>query len=90
MQKAFEWIDRDLLLYRLLLYNFDGKMYKAIKKNVYTNSTASVRLNGNMTDWFSVNSGVRQGDSLSTTLFNIYLNDLAAKIKESNLASCRM
>ena len=82
MQKAFDWIDRDLLFYRLLLYNINGKMYKAIT-TLYTNSIASVRLNGNMTDWFSVNSGVRQGDSLSTTLFNIYLNDLAVKINET-------
>ena len=31
-----------------------------------------------MTDWFSVESGVRQGDNLASTLFAIFVNDIAA------------
>ncbi len=34
---------------------------------------------------FSYNYGVRQGDVLSTTLFSIYINDLAKEIKCMNL-----
>ena len=37
-----------------------------------------------MTDWFSVPSGVRQGDSLSPTLFAVYNNDLANEINAAN------
>ena len=29
-----------------------------------------------MTNWFNVGSGVRQGDSISSTLFILFLNDL--------------
>ena len=34
------------------------------------------------TDWFDISSGVRQGDSLSPTLFGLYINELAAEIKQ--------
>ena len=30
-EKAFDWIDRDLLLYKILLCPTDGKIYYAIK-----------------------------------------------------------
>ncbi len=31
MQKAFDWVDRDLLFYKLLKYNINGNIYKCIK-----------------------------------------------------------
>ncbi len=42
-----------------------------------------MQLNGHLTDWFPITSGVRQGDSLSPTLFACYINDLAEEIKIS-------
>ena len=44
MQKAFDWIDRDLLLLKLLVSNIDGKVYKAIK-SMYTDTMGMIRLN---------------------------------------------
>ena len=37
MKKAFDWVDRDLLFFKLLNYNITGKIYWAIK-SVYTNT----------------------------------------------------
>ena len=37
LEKAFDWVDRSLLQYRLLDNNIDGKMYKLIKR-MYTNT----------------------------------------------------
>ena len=40
-----------------------------------------MRINGFYTEWFDVTSGLRQGCSLSPLLFNIFIKDLALKIK---------
>ena len=50
-------------------------------KSLYTGVSSCVRINGFYTEWFDVTSGLRQGFSLSPLLFNIFINDLALKIK---------
>ncbi len=42
-------------------------------------------LNGHLGEWFPIGSGVRQGDSLSPTLFACFINDLAVQINELNV-----
>ena len=82
MRKAFDWVNRDLLLYKLMSqFEVYGKLYDAIK-SIYCNSSACVRVNNNCTDWFNITSGVKQGDVLSPTLFSMYLNDMAVGIKQ--------
>ena len=46
---------------------------------------STVRVNNRLTDWFSVYSGVRQGDNLAPTLFAIYVNDETACINQLNV-----
>ncbi len=38
-----------------------------------------------VTDWFESNCGVKQGDTLSPTLFGIYVNDLVEDVKDLNI-----
>ena len=84
MQKAFDWVDRDLLLYKLLNLGIGGRFYNAVK-SVYCNSRSCVKLNSDLyTDWFGTVCGVRQGDVLSPSLFALFINDLAAELKLSN------
>ena len=67
----FDWVDRELLLYTLINYNIDGKVYSAIKA-MYTKTMSCIKINNFLTKWFEVNNGVRQGDTLSPTLCNLY------------------
>ena len=84
MKKAFDWVDRDLLFYKIMKnFNITGKMYDAIV-SLYSDSSACVKFNALRTDWFDISSGVKQGDTLSPTLFNMNLNDLATEIKLLN------
>ena len=51
--------------------------------NIYASCQACVILNRHLTESFPTKVGVRQGDTLSPTLFNIYINDLAICLNNS-------
>ena len=84
LEKAFYCIDRNLLFFNLLKNNIRGKMYHTIKL-LYSETFNIIRVNNNYTDWFLSNSGVRQGDTLSPTLFNIFINSLAVELNDLKL-----
>ena len=76
--------------------NIYGLLGKLIDKNVpyevvrvllscYTNSKACVRLNGYLTDYIVINSGVKQGGILSPLFYNIYVDDLMCMLRNANL-----
>ena len=85
MQKAFDWVDRKMLLYKLLQCNIDGRVYRAVKA-LYSQSSACVRLNNiYISGWCETKSGVKQGDPLSPTLFCIFLDDLITEINNIDI-----
>ena len=84
LQKAFDCVNRDFLMNKILDYGVDGKVFSAIK-SLYINTEACVKLPGGLfTNWFPTSFGVKQGDNLSPTLFSVFLNDLATEIKKLN------
>ena len=84
-KKAFDSVDRNLLLYKLSKIGICGKMYKAIS-SLYASPKSRVVLNNDIeTEYFECPMGVKQGDCLSPTLFAIFINDLATEIKNSGL-----
>ena len=83
-KKAFNWINRDLLLYKLSnLYGVHGRLFNTLS-TIYSMSDSKLKLNSQLTDSFVVSSGVRQGDVMSPTLFSMFMNDLATGIKDLN------
>ena len=83
-KKAFDSVERNLLLFKLLDIGVSGHMYSAIA-SLYTNPKSRVILQDYSTDYFNCPIGVKQGDCLSPTLFAIFINDLAHNIKESGI-----
>jgi hypothetical protein len=67
-KKAYDSVDRDMLWTKLEDCGVSGKMLKAVK-SLYKSVSACVRINGHLTEWFEVRSGLRQGCSLSPILF---------------------
>ena len=76
-KQAFDRVRHKDLLYKLLKCGISSKFYGIIK-SMYTNIRLSVQScdGKSMTLYFMSLLGVRQGDNLSPTLFNIFVNDL--------------
>ena len=76
LKKAFDSIWRLGLLYKILKnQDVSEKMYNIIK-NIYKHHEASVKVKENISEPVSIDRGLKQGDSLSSNLFNIYINDI--------------
>ena len=61
-----------------------GNFYNAINA-MYSNPQSRIILNEHETEYFKCPIGVKQGDSISATLFAIYINDLVKEIRDSNV-----
>ena len=80
-RKAFDWVHRDLLLYKLAVsFDIHGRLFNTLS-NIYSSSNSQLRVNSHLTESFNVSSGVRQGDIMSPVLFSMFLNDLATGVK---------
>ena len=73
--KAFDYINRDCPWYKLLNSGIRGNIFNIIK-SMYMNTFSKVKYQGAISDQFECNIGVKQGQSISPSSFNIFLNDL--------------
>ena len=69
-------------MFKLIESGVGGKTYDIIK-SMYTNNKCAVKIGKKHTDFFPQSRGVREGCSLSPTLFNIYINQLARTLEQS-------
>jgi hypothetical protein len=72
-KKAFDSIDRNIMFKILRYYGIPVRIVNAIKV-LYDNSESTVKINGQFTEYFKINTGVLQGDTLAPFLFIIVLN----------------
>ena len=73
--KAFDYLVRDVIWYKLLKFGVRGKMLNIIR-SMYSNVKSRIKYNNSVSDEFTCLLGVRQGESLSPFLFSMYLNDI--------------
>ncbi|GFO12049.1 retrovirus-related pol polyprotein line-1 [Plakobranchus ocellatus] len=69
--KAFDKVRHTELFRMLEKLDIDGKDMRAIR-NLYWDQTASVRIEGEHSDFKPIKRGVRQGYVMSPDLFNLY------------------
>ena len=74
-QKAFDSVWHLGLFVKLKRLGISDRFYSVIK-SMYTNSFVSVQVDRLLSPYFKSLIGVRQGDNLSPTLFNTFVNDL--------------
>ena len=63
----------------LRLYGVGGKLLKAVK-SLYGGSKACVRVGNELSDWFEVRVGLRQGCVMSPWLFNLYIDGVVREV----------
>ena len=73
--KAFDYVVRDILWYKLIKLGVRGNMLNVIM-SMYKHIKSRVKLDCNISMGFNCELGVRQGECLSPFLFAMYLNDL--------------
>ena len=59
-KKAYDSVNRTLLFNKLEQLGTSSKMIRALR-SLFNNVQSCIKLHGNVTDWFSVNTGLKQG-----------------------------
>ncbi len=78
--EAYERVDRKGLWDTLRVYGVGGKLLEGIR-SFYENASASVWVNRELSESFSVEVGVRQGCMMSPWLFGIYMDGCIREMK---------
>ena len=81
LKKAFDKVWHLGLYYKLHQMNISTNFYNIIK-SMYTENEICFKYNNRITKFLKSNIGVKQGDNLSATLFNMYINDLTKSFTE--------
>lgn len=81
MRRAFDKIDRNLLLTRLHELGVTGSMHAAFSA-IYHSPICRIRLTDDVTDWMNSNYGTIQGDIISPKLFSVQINNLIKQLND--------
>ena len=79
ISKAFDRVWRQGLLYKLKKYGVAGKMLTTIE-NLYNDTKIKMLIGDNISEEIDINMGVKQGDPLSSFLFNVDMCNLCTML----------
>ena len=80
LEKAYDRVDREAMWQVLRLYGIGGKLLGAVQ-SFYMESRACVRVGCEVSNWFPVKVGLRQGCVMSPWLFNVYMDGVVREVK---------
>ena len=84
LEKAYDTIDRHGMWQMLRVYGVGEKLLKAVQ-SFYVDSRACVRVGNDVSEWFPINVGLRQGCVMSPWLFNVYIDVVVREVNVRKL-----
>ena len=82
LKKAFDTVNHDILLEKLLLFGITGSAFQLLKSYL-SNRTQKCEINGSTSKENIVKCGVPQGSILGPLFFLLYINDLPSCLNET-------
>jgi hypothetical protein len=86
LRKAYDSVWRGGLFQKLEKDNVPQKLVRLVRM-WYEKVKVKVRVNDVESGWFETKVGVRQGDTLSPLLFNIFINGIVEKVKSTGFGA---
>ena len=86
LENAYDTSDRHCMWPILRVYGVGGKLMEAVR-SLYVDSRACVRVGNNVSEWFLVNVGLRQGCVMSPWLFNVYKDGVVREVNVMSLGN---
>ena len=80
LEKAYDRVDRDAMWNVLRLYGIGNRLLRGVK-SLYVGSKACIRVGNEVSEWFPVRVGLRQGCVMSPWLFDLYIDGVAREVK---------
>jgi len=81
-RRDFDKIDHNRLFVSLEKKGIHGQFMHTLK-SLYTDLRSCVKVNNNVTDLFACNVGTRQGDKTSSTIFDLFIDELSVRLREN-------
>ena len=79
MEIVYDRVDRVAMWNLLRIYGIGGRLLQGVK-SLYEDSKACVRVGNEMSEWFPVRVGLRQGCVMSPWFFNLYVDGVVREV----------
>ena len=79
LEKVYDAIDRHGMWQMLRVYEVAGKLLKAVQ-SFHIDNWACVQMGNDVSGWFPVNVGLRQGCVMSPWLVNVYMDGVVREV----------
>ena len=79
LEKAYDRVDRDAVWNVFRLYGIGGRLLRGVN-SLYVGSKACVRVGNEVSEWFPVRVGLRQGCVIPPWLFSLYVDGVVRAV----------